>query len=145
MLCDKLCFHSKPIIVSGWVCTFGKMSCTIRDQNRPKLLLGFFKYYSNKKQLKNHVLSTLTGNIMTKNKFFQNLCKLPELSEIQREKCKTFQSKINLSFVNYYGLAIHDPFELPLNITTNIYGDNLTNFCELCDQSETQLSNIESF
>lgn len=80
---------------------------------------------------------------MTKNKFFQNLCQLPELSKIQRKKIKTFQSKIYSSFENYYGLAVHDPFELPYNITRNIYGENLTNFCELCDQSENQLRNIE--
>lgn len=140
-----LCFYSQPIIVSGWDCTFGKLSHTINNQNRPKLLLGFFEYYSNKRQLKSHVLSTFTGKIMTKHKFFQNICQLPELSAIQREKLKTFQSKVNLGFVNYFGLAIHDPFELPFNITRNIYGDNLTNFCELCDLSETQLRNIEDF
>lgn len=136
-------FHFEQIIVTEWDCTFGKLSSIIRNQNRRELLLGFFKFYANKKLLKKRVLSTFTGETIKKKKFYLNLCKQPELSKIQREKLVTLQSKVNSSFVNYYGLAIHDPFELAFNITRNLYGDNLTEFCELCDLSETLLSNIE--
>lgn len=131
--------------VIGWDCTFGKWSGDINVPDRPKLLLGFFQYYSNRKELQNQVLSTLVGKSIKKQKFYPKFCKSQELNEIQRDKFISYQSKISTSFAKHYGLAIHDPFELSFNITKNITNDILTDFCELCDQTETLLSNTKGY
>lgn len=132
-------------IIEGWDCTFGEWSCNISDDKRPKLLLGFYQFYANKKILKEYVLSTCTGQRIKKHKFYDNFSQLSGLSKIQRTKFKTFQSKVDSSFEKCYGLVLQDPFELSFNLTKNIYKQVLTDFCDLCNQSATLLINMKGY
>lgn len=128
--------------VAGWDCTFRKWGDSIEHtHSRLGLLLGFFQFYDKKKQFEENVLCILTGKLMDKKTFFTNFKKLTEISEIQRTKFITFESKIVSSFEKYSGLALQDPFELSFNITKKINRDNLTTFCKLCSQSAKLLRN----
>jgi len=140
--------HSNILVffLSGWDCTFGEWSsCNISDDKRPKLLLGFYQFYANKKKLKEYVLSTCTGQRIKKHKFYDNFSQLSGLSKIQRTKFKTSLSKVDSSFEKCYGLVLQDPFELSFNLTKNIYKQVLTDFCDLCNQSATLLINMKGY
>lgn len=103
------------------------------------MLLGFFQYYSDFNKLKNYVLCTITGKCMEKKSFFENFIKLPEINEIQLSMFKTWKPNIFSNFERCNGLTVQDPFELSFNITKKITGDNLSHFCELCDQTSALL------
>lgn len=127
--------------VSGWDCAFGQWTDSITAPNRHKLLMGFFQYYAIKTQLMDNVLCTCTGQLMPKNRFFMQFNQLPQISHVQRKKFTTFEMKVNLDFEKFHGLAVQDPYDLAFNITKNITSSNLTDFCNLCDQSAKLLSN----
>ncbi|VVC37663.1 Hypothetical protein CINCED_3A006454 [Cinara cedri] len=57
--------------IEGWNCTIGKWKSGIKFNNRYQLLLGFFKFYTQKTMLKEYVLCTSTGICMKKLNFFE--------------------------------------------------------------------------
>jgi len=125
----------------GWDCTFGNCELNISDDKRPKLLKGFFRFYANKKSLKDNVLSTSTGRLIKKHEFYEKFSQLCVLSKIQRRQFKKFQSKVVSNFEKNYGLVLQDPFELSFNLTRNLSKKDLTDFCDLCHQSSTLIIN----
>ncbi|CAI6364863.1 unnamed protein product [Macrosiphum euphorbiae] len=60
-------------VIEEWDCTFGKCSVYISEDKRPKLLMSFFQYYANKRALKDHVLSTCTGQLIKKHAFYEKI------------------------------------------------------------------------
>lgn len=123
------------MIVTGWDVQFGKWTDDVKLENRPKLVKGFFQYYAVKRKLKDNVICTFTGKLMVKHNFFSGFKKLSTISKQQRLKFSTFESKINSNFEQQYGLVVQDPFDLVFNLTKNITGSVLTEFCDLCTQS----------
>ncbi|XP_008187016.2 uncharacterized protein LOC100571594 [Acyrthosiphon pisum] len=130
-------------VIEGWDCTFGKCFIYISEEKRPKLLLGFFQYYANKRALKDNVLSTCTGQLIKKHEFFERFSQLPGLSQIQRTKFKNFKAEVDSSFEKNYGLVLQDPFELSFNLTRNLHDKALNDFCDLCMQSSRLLLNMK--
>ncbi|CAI6377081.1 unnamed protein product [Macrosiphum euphorbiae] len=132
-------------VIEEWDCTFGKCSFYISEDKRPKLLMGFFQFYANKKALKDNVLSTSTGRLIKKHAFYEKFSQLPGLSKIQRTKFKNFKAKVDSNFEKNYGLVLQDPFELSFNLTRNLHNQALTDFCDLCHQSSTLLINMKGY
>lgn len=132
-------------VIEGWDCTFGKCLRNISEAKRPKLLMGFFQYYANKRALKDNVLSTCTGQLIKKQAFYEKFSQLSGLSKIQRTNFKNFKSKVDSNFEKNYGLVLQDPFELSFNLTRNLHKKALTDFCDLCHQSSTLLINMKGY
>lgn len=101
--------------------------------------MGFFKFYAARRKLKNNVLCTFTGKLMNKHTFFSDFNKLSKINQVQRQKFKTFESKIHSNFENNHGLVVQDPFDLAFNLTKNITGSIMTDFCDMCVQSAALL------
>lgn len=107
-------------------------------------MLGFFQYYTNQQNLIDNVLCTFTGKCLSKNNFYREFRLLSGINKLQRAKIDTFKTKIKYVFNRHLGLALQDPYELSFNITKHISDDNLSEFCDLCDQSVAILSSTNN-
>jgi len=87
--------------------------------------------------------SDVCSSDLNKNRNNIDFLKKSGINQVQRKQFLKFRSKILSDFEKCYGLTVQDPFDLVFNITKKISGQNLTLFCDLCDQSAKLLSTKE--